>query len=76
LTIRLRALFKRTTVERDIDDELAFHCERHVESHIANGLSPEQAVRRARLEFGGIDQSKEACRDALGVSPLALLRRD
>src|SRR3989442_72363 len=66
-TIRLRALFKRTTVERELDDELRFHVEHQVESYIRRGLDRDEAVRRARLEFGGLDQVKEDCRDGRGT---------
>ena len=65
--LRLRALFKRTTVEREIDDELRFHFDHQVDSYVARGLERAEAVRRVRLEFGGLDQLKEEYRDALGV---------
>jgi len=57
--LRLRSLFKRTVVERELDDELQFHFEQQVESHMRKGLARDEAVRRARLEFGAIDQIKE-----------------
>jgi predicted permease len=66
-TIRLRAFFKRTTVEQELDDELRFHVEHQVESYIRIGLDRDEAVRRARLEFGGLDQVKEECRDGRGT---------
>jgi len=62
LRCRLRSLFKRTAVDRDIDDELRFHVERQIESYKKAGLDVVEAARRARLEFGGLDQAKEACR--------------
>lgn len=65
--LRLRALFKRTAVEHDIDDELRFHFDNQVESYVARGVERAEAVRRVRLEFGGLDQVKEEYRDALGV---------
>jgi predicted permease len=65
--LRLRALVKRTAVEREIDDELRFHFDHQVESYVARGLARADAVRRARLEFGGLEQVKEEYRDALGV---------
>ena len=40
------------------------------------GLTPEEAKRRTRLEFGGIDQVKEECRDARGVRFLETLIQD
>ena len=74
--LRLRALFKRATVEREIDDELRFHFDRQVESYVARGLARADAVRTARLEFGGLDQVKEEYRDALGVRLLDGFWRD
>jgi putative ABC transport system permease protein len=74
--LRLRALFKRTTVEREIDDELRFHFDHQVDSYVKRGLEREEAVRRARLEFGGLDQIKEEYRDALGVRLIDRFSRD
>src|SRR5215471_19748267 len=76
LSHRLRALFKRNTVEREIDDELRFHFERQVEQHERAGDSRADALRKARLEVGAVDQLKEEYRDALGVRPLHDLSRD
>ena len=76
LRCRLRSLFKRTAVDRDIDDELRFHIERKIESYKKAGMDAGEAVRRAQLEFGGIDQAKEAYRDASGVRVLDEISRD
>jgi len=65
---RLRALFRRKSVESELDDELRAHFERQVEKYVKSGLAFEEARRRARLEFGGLDQVKEECREARGVS--------
>src|SRR5206468_13123743 len=64
---RLRAIFKRAAVDREIDEELRFHLERQAALYEHSGLSRTEATRRARLEFGGVDQVKEEYRDALGV---------
>jgi predicted permease len=56
-------LFRRTRTERRIDAELRFHLEQQIADYIVGGLAPEEARRRARLEFGGLDQLKEECRD-------------
>src|ERR671922_2645391 len=74
--LRLRALFRRAAVEDDIDAELQFHLDRQVQAHLARGLDHDEAMRRARLEFGGLDQIKEEYRDALGVRAIDRLRRD
>src|SRR5262252_5011457 len=49
-----------------IDRELRYHFERLVREYIAAGVPPEEARRRARLEFGGMEQIKEECRDMRG----------
>ncbi len=56
-------LFRRTRTERQLDAELRFHLEQQVADYVATGVSPEEARRRARREFGGLDQVKEECRD-------------
>ncbi|HEV2351857.1 MAG TPA: ABC transporter permease, partial [Terriglobia bacterium] len=43
------------------------HFDHRVEKYVQSGLPPDEARKRARLEFGGLDQVKEECRDARGV---------
>ncbi len=45
LKLRARALFARRRVERDLDDELAFHLERETQKQIADGISPPRRER-------------------------------
>lgn len=68
LAYRLRALFRRSAVETEMDDELRFHFEQEVNKYEKSGLSHEEAQRRARLAFGGMGQTEEECREARGVS--------
>jgi hypothetical protein len=53
---RLRSVFNRRAVERDLDDELRFHLEREAGKLQAAGLSPADAMRQARVAFGGIER--------------------
>ena len=76
LLFRLRALLRRDAVEGELDEELRAHFDREVERHLQLGLTREEAARRARLEFGGLDQIKEECRDARGVRSLETLWSD
>ena len=76
LRIRLRALSQRKAVEAEMDEELSAHFERQVEKFVASGVAREEALRRARLQFGGHEQLKEECRDARGVSLLETLAQD
>ncbi len=63
---RFRSLFRRERLDRDLSDEIEFHLEMVAEEKIRQGLSPEEARLAARREFGGVDQVKEAYRDARG----------
>ena len=65
---RLRALFRRDALERELEDELRFHLDHEVEKLVRSGLPPEEAERRARLAFGGVDRITEEARDARGVA--------
>jgi predicted permease len=55
-------------MEAELDEELRAHFENQVERYVGSGLPREEAARRARLEFGGLDQVKEECRDTRGVN--------
>ena len=67
---RLRALFRRSTVEREMSSELAFHFEREQEERMRAGASSDEAYRAAIHAFGGVDHVKEAYRDARGTRPM------
>jgi FtsX-like permease family len=55
--------FRRELTEKHLDAELRFHLDQRIADLVATGMAPEAAHRRARLEFGGLDQVKEECRD-------------
>lgn len=76
LYIRLRSLFRRAKAEQDLDEELRFHLEQQAEKYMRAGMSREDAMRRVRLEFGGIDQIKQQCREARGVTLAETLAQD
>jgi hypothetical protein len=67
ILFRMRALVRRRAMEAELDEELRAHLEHQVEKHIRLGLSPEEAERRARFDFGDLDQVKEECRKSWGV---------
>jgi putative ABC transport system permease protein len=64
---RLRALFRRNALEQELDEELRFHIEHEAEKYVAEGVPHDDALRRARLAFGGVDRIKDDARDARGV---------
>jgi predicted permease len=56
-------LFRRARTEKQLDAELRFRLDQQITDYVATGMTPEEARSRARLEFGGLDQVKEECRD-------------
>ena len=46
-----------------MDREIGFHIAELTEAYIAQGLSPQEADRRAKLEFGGREQVKQTIRE-------------
>jgi hypothetical protein len=47
-----------------------------VDDHVRRGLSPAQALRAARLEFGGVESTKEQYRDQRGLPSIDSIRQD
>jgi predicted permease len=76
LKYRLRAIFRGGAMERELAAELQLHYEREVAKLVDAGISRTEAQRRARLAIGGIEQVKDECRDARGVSTLESALRD
>jgi predicted permease len=64
---RLRQLGRRSAVERDMHDEFQFHIDSYAADLVRTGLSPEEARRRAHIEFGGVEAVKIDGREALGL---------
>ena len=50
--------------------------EAFTEDLVRNGIPRPEAMRRARIEFGGIEQVKEQCRDATGTHVFDSLLQD
>jgi predicted permease len=76
LAIRLRSLFKRTHVERELDAELQFHLAQQVEENLAAGMNMEEARSSALRSLGALAYVKEACRESLGLRLVDELRQD
>jgi putative ABC transport system permease protein len=73
---KARALFGREAMDRELDEELRYHVERKTAENIARGMSAAEARRLALLDAGGVEQAKEECRDARGVSWIQNLELD
>jgi len=73
---RLHALFTGGRLDEELDDELAAHIDLAVDEYIERGMTPEQARRRAKIEFGGIQQAREQHREARGFMHFDILLQD
>jgi predicted permease len=76
LFLRLRNVFRKATLERELHDELTSHLELHIEDNVKAGMSPEQARRAALLKFGGVEQTKESYRERGGLPWLEAFWQD
>ena len=63
----LRRFFSRERLEADLDKELRFHFESQVADKVRSGIPKSEARRLTRIEFGGIEQIKEDCRERRGT---------
>jgi len=76
LPLRLRSLLKRHQVEQDLSEELRYHLEQKTREYSTADLTLEEAHRKALREFGGVELSKENCRDSRRVNFLETLAQD
>ena len=70
------AMIDRVRVDKEIEEELRAHVRNRADDLERCGLAPEEAQRRARIEFGGHEKFKEECREALGARFLGILLQD
>ena len=63
-----QTILGRARMEHEMDTELRFHVDAYAEDLVRNGVPRDEALRRARLEFGGLERAKEECRDARGTN--------
>jgi predicted permease len=73
---RVKALFKRKQLDKDLDEEMAFHLAMREEKKRAEGLAAEEARHAARREFGNVTSMKEACREMWSFASLETFWRD
>ena len=67
LAARARSLFAARASENRMEEEFQFHLAMETERRVAEGLSPDEARRRALVAFGGLQQHREAMRDGRGA---------
>ncbi|MFL6234005.1 MAG: ADOP family duplicated permease [Thermoanaerobaculia bacterium] len=76
LASTFQTLRRRDCFEDAMAEEMRFHIERYTEDLVLSGVPPAEAARRARQEFGSLDNLKEDCREARGLRLFDELRQD
>lgn len=76
LRIVILTLFHRSRVDEEMDEELRSHIQHRADDLEREGLPRPEAERRARIEFGGYERSKEEIRWTLGTHFFETLLQD
>lgn len=76
LKVILRSLVRRARFEDGLSEELRFHIDQYTADLMRSGMSREEAMRRARVEFGGVEIVKDDCRRARGFRLIDEMRQD
>ena len=76
LRFRIAALFQRSRIRAEMDDELLSHIQHRADDLERSGMDRAAAERRARIEFGGREKYKEQIHGALGGNSMETLVQD
>jgi hypothetical protein len=76
LRARTRSALRRSVAEREMDEELQFHLDMETEKNLRSGMTLEEARRRARIAFGGVEKHRDSLRDRRGLPVLEQLLLD
>ena len=68
LRLRLRSLFRKSQVERELNDEIQFHLQSQIDEYVERGMDTEEARTAALRSLGGSERVKEHCRDMRRVN--------
>ena len=63
----LKWMVKGQRLESEMETEVHFHLQSYAADLVRKGLSQQEAMRQARIEFGGIESQKDAVRASVGV---------
>src|SRR5687768_7935329 len=74
--LRVTALFRRGTLDRELAAEMESHLELHIDDNLKAGMTPAEARRRAIIALGGIEQAKERYRDRRGLPAIEAVLQD
>jgi hypothetical protein len=71
-----RALFHKSKLDAQMDDEMRSHIEMQTQENIEAGMKLEEARYAALRQFGWVESIKETCRDQRGLPWLETLWQD
>lgn len=72
----LKAIFRRSRLEDEMDEEMSFHIEEQTRRNLEAGMEPDEAARAARRQFGWKERLQEQARDERGWIQLDIMVRD
>src|SRR5215471_8475798 len=76
LKMKVRALFRKTELEHELDRELGFHLDKEIEKNLQGGMRFEEARAAALRSFGGVERVKEETRDVRGLRRVEMVWQD
>ena len=76
IPLRLRSLFRRSQMERELDEELQLHLAQQMKLEVSRGATPDEARYAALKAMRGFEQQKEQYRDARRMNIADDLRRN
>ncbi len=74
--LRLAGLWKREEREQEVAAELEAHLQLHIDDNLRAGMNAEEARREAILKLGGVEATKQVCRERNGIPVIENLLRD
>jgi putative ABC transport system permease protein len=75
-SLRFKALFHRKQLDRDLEDEVAFHLSMAEEKNRAQGLDSDESRHAARRQLGNYSQAKQRSRDMWTFAAFEGILRD
>ena len=62
-----RAIVNRSRIDQEVAEEFQFHLDAYAADLVAQGISPAEAARKARIDLGRKDTQNEKFRNAIGL---------
>src|ERR1700751_571833 len=76
ISLRIKALFRKKRLDRDLDEEMSFHLAMLEEANRTRGVNSAEARREVNRRFGNVTRMKELCREAWSFVWLETTWRD